>query len=86
MTHLHRDLSRCTLLSELHIQGNKLKLLPPELTDCKKLMDNDTGVLLTFNNPWICAIEEQVNISNHHLFEYLKSSTYALIYERNRNK
>ena len=35
-------------------------------------------------NPWILPIQEQLNIGAHHLFEYLKSSTYKFIYDRNK--
>ena len=63
------------------MQGNKLALLPPELTECEKL-DTEEGVMLSCENPWVEPIFEKVNVSNHHLFEYLKSSTYKLIHER----
>ena len=80
---MHRDLSRCTLLRELHLQGNKLTLLPPQITDCKDLI-GDEGVLLTYNNEWIESIKEVANVSNHHLFEYLKSHDYSVIYQRSK--
>lgn len=82
LTHVHKDVSRCTLLRELHLQGNKLTLLPPQITECKELI-GDQGVILTWNNPWIQPIKEQANVSNHHLIEYLKSFEFSEIYKRN---
>ena len=70
-------------MNELHLQGNQLRLLPPELTEMDELVGNN-GVFLMAENPLILPIKEQVNIGTNHLFEYLASSTYKIIYERNK--
>ena len=54
-------LLRLIYLNELHLQGNQLRLLPPELTGMEELVGNN-GVLLMAENPWILPIKEQVNI------------------------
>ena len=76
-------LLRLIYLNELILQGNQLRLLPPEFTQMEELIGNK-GMLLMAENPWILPIQEQLNIGAHHLFEYLKSSTYKFIYDRNK--
>ena len=75
--------SRLIYLSELNLQGNQLRLLPPEFTNLEELIGNK-GRLMTTENPWILPIREKLILGEHHLFEYLKSSTYKFIYERNK--
>jgi hypothetical protein len=80
---VHRDLSRLVLLSELHMQGNQLRLLPPEMAEMEELAGSN-GALFLDANPWILPIQDQVKLGPTHVMTYLASSTYAIIYARNK--
>lgn len=64
-------------LKELHLQGNRLRLLPPELADLEEL-----DVLKIDKNPWILPIADTYPLGKRHLFNYIRSSTYRIIYKR----
>ena len=54
-------LLRLIYLNELILQGNQLRLLPPEFTQMEELIGNK-GMLLMAENPWILPFQEQLNI------------------------
>ena len=75
-------MKRLVYLNELHLQGNLLRFLPPDVAEMQELFGNN-GVLLMAENPWILPIKEKISVGTSHLSEYLSSSTYKVIYERN---
>lgn len=82
---IHRDVSRLVLLKELHLQGNELEFLPPELAELQGLLEAD-GALFLSGNPIDVSLQDQVNAgSNQELFEFLKSTTYKIIFDRNKD-
>lgn len=80
---IHRDICRLTNLKELHLEGNQLRLLPPELADLTELLSQN-GALFLASNPLILPLLEQAKVSPSHVFEYIKSIEYKIIYERNK--
>ena len=76
-----RNVGFLSLLKEFHLQGNRLKFLPPEFVLLEELFGT-YGVAKLENNPWVAPIKEQLSLGINKLIEYLNSSTYANIYKR----
>ena len=73
---LPRELGELTRLRELHIQNNRLSLLPPELSKCD--LSNSKAVVKMEENPWKEAIMEQYLLGINHVLEYLKTDAYRM--------
>lgn len=73
---LPRELGELTRLRELHIQNNRLTVLPPEIADLDLL--GQKSVLKMEENPWVQPISEQYLLGISHVLEYIKSDAYKM--------
>lgn len=71
---------RLTRIRELHIQNNRLTVLPPEIASLDLL--GQKSVLKMEENPWVTAIAEQYLIGISHVLEYIKTEAYRILYNR----
>eukprot|EP00094_Tigriopus_californicus_P012459 TCALIF_12044-PA protein Name:"Similar to RSU1 Ras suppressor protein 1 (Bos taurus)" AED:0.19 eAED:0.21 QI:0/0.33/0.25/0.75/0.66/0.75/4/109/229 len=81
ISRVSKDLKDLLFLFEIHLQGNKLRFLPPEFADCPELNGNKSIVKLE-GNPWILPIKDQLRLGVSHVMTYIKSSTYKFVYDR----
>lgn len=65
-----------TRLRELHIQNNRLTVLPPELANLDLL--GQKSVLKMEENPWVAPIAEQYLVGISHVLDYIKTDTYKM--------
>uniref|UniRef100_A0A3Q3DXD6 Ras suppressor protein 1 n=1 Tax=Hippocampus comes TaxID=109280 RepID=A0A3Q3DXD6_HIPCM len=72
---LPKDIGELVQLKELHIQGNRLTVLPPELN---LDLTGPKQVFKAENNPWVTPISDQFQLGVSHVFEYVRSETYKL--------
>ena len=63
-------------LRELHVQGNRLSVLPPELGNLD--LTSNKSVLKMENNPWVAPISDQFQVGISHVLDYIRSETYKL--------
>lgn len=61
-------------LRELHIQANRLTVLPPELGNLD-LFGNKSVLRMDFN-PWVAPIADQLQVGVSHVIDYIRSETY----------
>lgn len=73
---LPKEIGELTRLRELHVQGNRLTILPPELGNLD--MTSNKSVLKLEGNEWVKPIADQYQLGIAHLIEYLRSETYKL--------
>ena len=67
-------------LRELHLQGNRLTVLPPQLGQLDFL--SSRAILKLDNNPWVPPIEDQLILGVSHVIEYIRTETYKYLYSR----
>ena len=60
-------------LRELHLQGNRLTVLPPSLGSLDFL--SSRAILKLDNNPWVPPIEDQLMLGVSHVIEYIRTGT-----------
>ncbi|NXA71863.1 RSU1 protein, partial [Thryothorus ludovicianus] len=77
---LPKEIGELTQLKELHIQGNRLTVLPPELGNLD--LTGQKQVFKAENNPWVTPIADQFQLGVSHVFEYIRSETYKYLYGR----
>lgn len=65
-----------TRLRELHIQGNRLTILPPEFGNLD--LTSNKSVFKLDGNEWVTPIADQLQVGINHLIEYLRSETYRM--------
>ncbi|EEB10596.1 Ras suppressor protein, putative [Pediculus humanus corporis] len=75
-----KEIGELTRLRELHIQGNRLTLLPPEIGNLDLL--SNKSVFRLENNPWVTPIADQLQVGIPHVLEYIKTETYRYLYNR----
>lgn len=73
---LPKEIGELSRLRELHIQGNRLTILPPEIGNLD--MSSNKSVFKFEGNEWVTPIADQLQIGINHLMEYLKSETYRM--------
>lgn len=73
---LPREIGELTRIRELHIQNNRLTVLPPEIASLDLL--GQKSVLKMEENPWVTAIAEQYLIGISHVLEYIKTEAYRM--------
>lgn len=73
---LPKELGELTRLRELHVQGNRLTILPPELGNLD--MSSNKSVFKFEGNEWVEPIKDQLRLGLNHLMDYLKSDTYKM--------
>eukprot|EP00095_Tigriopus_kingsejongensis_P008390 maker-scaffold9_size846264-snap-gene-3.8 protein:Tk08390 transcript:maker-scaffold9_size846264-snap-gene-3.8-mRNA-1 annotation:"ras suppressor protein 1" len=76
-----KDLKDLEFLSEIHLQANELRFLPPEFADCLELGGNESAIKLE-GNPWILPIKDQLRLGSSHVLTYIQSKTYKIVYDR----
>uniref|UniRef100_A0A8P4G6S2 Ras suppressor protein 1 n=1 Tax=Dicentrarchus labrax TaxID=13489 RepID=A0A8P4G6S2_DICLA len=77
---LPKEIGELAHLKELHIQGNRLTVLPPELGNLD--LTGPKQVFKAENNPWVTPIADQFQLGVSHVFEYVRSETYKYLYGR----
>lgn len=73
---LPQEIGELTRLRELHVQGNRLTILPPAIGNLD--MMSNKSVFKLEGNEWVTPIAEQLQLGISHLMEYLRSDTYKL--------
>lgn len=73
---LPKEIGELSRLRELHLQGNRLTILPPELGNLD--MTSNKSVFKLEGNEWVKPIAEQLQLGIGHLMDYLRSETYKL--------
>lgn len=73
---LPKELGELTRLRELHVQGNRLTILPPELGNLD--MASNKSVFRFEGNEWVQPIADQLALGITHLLDYLRSETYRM--------
>ena len=71
---LPREIGELTRLRELHIQNNRLTVLPPDLANLE--LQSNKSILKMEENPWVQPIAEQYLIGINHVLDYIKSEAY----------
>jgi len=77
---LPKEIGDLTRLRELHIQGNRLSVIPPEIGNLD--LNSNKSVLRMENNPWVAPIADQLQVGVSHVIDYLRSETYKFVYGR----
>ncbi|XP_052253160.1 ras suppressor protein 1-like [Dreissena polymorpha] len=77
---LPREVGDLIRLRELHIQGNRLTVLPPEIGNLDLV--GSRQVFRGENNPWVTPIADQYQVGVFHVFDYIRSETYKSLYGR----
>nr|AAW27262.1 SJCHGC02104 protein [Schistosoma japonicum] len=67
-------------LKELHLQNNRLAVLPPELGVLDLCGPKQVAKLS--GNDWVSPIEDQLQVGLSHVFDYIRSETYKFLYQR----
>lgn len=81
ITKIAREIGHLSYLRELFLQGNQLRMLPPQLADLEELSGSE-GILYLDGNPWILPIKDQLLLGPTHVLKYISSSTYSVVYKR----
>lgn len=71
---LPREVGELSRLRELHIQNNRLTVLPPDLANLD--LQSSKSILKMEENPWVQPIAEQYLIGINHVLDYIKSEAY----------
>ena len=74
MIEVPEEIAALTNLRELHLQGNRLTVLPPQLGQLDFL--SSRRILKLENNPWVPPIEDQLIMGVSHVIEYIRTETY----------
>ena len=80
MIEVPEEIAALTNLRELHLQGNRLTVLPPQLGQLDFL--SSRRILKLENNPWVPPIEDQLIMGVSHVIEYIRTETYKYLYSR----
>lgn len=73
---LPKEIGELTRLRELHVQGNRLTILPPEIGNLD--MASNKSVFKFEGNEWVAPIADQLQLGVSHLMDYLRSETYRM--------
>lgn len=71
-----REIGECNRLRELHIQNNRLNVLPPEVGFLD--LQGSKSVLKMEENEWVQQIAEQYLLGINHVLEYIKTEAYRM--------
>lgn len=73
---LPREIGELTRLRELHIQNNRLTVIPPEIANLE--LYSNKSVFKMEENPWVQPIVEQYMLGISHVLEYIKTEAYRM--------
>lgn len=73
---LPREIGELTRLRELHIQNNRLTVIPPEIANLE--LYSNKSVFKMEENPWVQPIVEQYLLGISHVLEYIKTEAYRM--------
>lgn len=73
---LPKEIGELSRLRELHVQGNRLTILPPEIGNLD--MVSNKAQFRFEGNVWEKPIADQLELGVGHLAEYLKSGAYKM--------
>jgi hypothetical protein len=73
---LPREIGELTRLRELHIQNNRLTVIPPEIANLE--LASNKSVFKMEENPWVQPIMEQYLVGIGHVLEYIKTEAYRM--------
>ena len=71
---LPKEIGELPRLRELHIQGNRLTVLPPEIGNLDLV--SNKSVFKMEGNPWVTPIADQLQVGIPHVMDYIKTETY----------
>lgn len=71
-----REIGELTRLRELHIQNNRLTILPPEVGFLD--LQSTKSVLKMEENDWVQPIAEQYLLGISHVLEYIKTEAFRM--------
>ncbi len=75
-----REIGELLRLRELHIQFNRLTVLPPDIANLD--LQSNKSVFKMEENPWVQPIAEQYLLGISHVLEYIKTEAYRILYNR----
>lgn len=70
------ELGELQRLRELHIQGNRLTLLPPAIGNLD--LAGTKAIFRMEGNPWVTPIEDQHRLGISHVLDYIRTETYRV--------
>ena len=73
---LPKEIGELSRLRELHIQGNRLTILPPELGNID--LSSNKAIFKMEGNEWVTPIAEQFTLGISHVMDYIRSTTYRM--------
>lgn len=73
---LPKEIGELQRLRELHVQGNRLTILPPELGQLD--MASDKSAFKFEGNEWVPPIADQLQLGVSHLADYIRSEVYRV--------
>ena len=73
-----QEIGELSGLRELHLQGNRLTVLPPSLGSLDFL--SSRSILKLDNNPWVPPIEDQLMLGVSHVIEYIRTGLYSILF------
>lgn len=73
---LPKEIGELIRLRELHVQGNRLTILPPEIGNLD--MASNKSVFKFEGNVWEKPIADQLQLGVSHLQDYLRTETYRV--------
>lgn len=73
---LPKEIGEMSRLRELHVQGNRLTILPPEIGNLELI--SNKSVFKFEGNEWVKPIADQLEIGVSHLMEFLKTGAYRV--------
>lgn len=76
MLDIPREIGELTRLRELHIQNNRLTILPPEVGFLD--LQSNKSVLKMEENEWVQPIAEQYLLGISHVLEYIKTEAFRM--------
>lgn len=76
--YIPREIGNCTRLRELHIQGNLIQWLPPEIGNLD--LGSSRSIIRLEDNPLAPPVADQWALGPHHLLDYIKTDAYKTLY------
>jgi Leucine-rich repeat (LRR) protein len=78
LSFIPREIGYCTRLRELHVQGNLIQWLPPEIGSLD--LGTSRSIIRLEDNPLAPVLADQWALGPHHLLDYVKTEAYKTLY------